>query len=89
MSHATVQYLIADIPRDPDPASKIDIGALKAWWEDQHTKEETKTLLEVIENVKSTWPATLPAESWYIAVVSLPILRYMPDGRKLTRGSAL
>jgi hypothetical protein len=77
MSHPTIQYRIAEIPRDPDPASKIDIGALRTWWEDQHEQHETRILLEVIENVKSTWPATLPAESWYIAVVSLPVPRSM------------
>jgi hypothetical protein len=63
--------ILYPIPRDPDPASKIDIGALKAWWTQQ---DEDHSIIDLIADVKFTWPATLPNESWYIAVVSLPIM---------------
>lgn len=72
MSHPDVQYPISDIPRDRDPAVKIDIGALRAWWADQEQQHEALSLADLISDVKSTWPVTLPAESWCITIVSLP-----------------
>jgi len=73
MSHPPLQYPIAELPRDPDPASKINIADLKAWWELQEDLEHANgSLKDLINHVKSIWPATLPSESWYIALVSLP-----------------
>jgi hypothetical protein len=64
---STVQYPIEEIPRDPDPASKIDIGALTAWWAQQD--QDGADLVDLINHVKATWPDTLPTDSWYIAIV--------------------
>ncbi|KIW08797.1 uncharacterized protein PV09_00731 [Verruconis gallopava] len=64
--HPNVQYPISEIPRDPDPAGKIDVGALRAWWAVQ--EHENSDLLELVREVEATWPESLPSKSWYIAL---------------------
>lgn len=67
MAPSSVQYPIADIPRDQDAASKIDIPALRAWWKSQD--EDAVDLYALMKDVKHSWPSSLPAGSWWIVLV--------------------
>jgi hypothetical protein len=55
------------MPRDPDPASKLDIGALRAWWLQQ--EEDGAKLIQLVDLIRTSWPGTLPPDSWYIVIV--------------------